>query len=600
MRWCEAIHGIWRLRCGTGFQPVSPFYNTGYKPVPHGNILARMLTSTEPSPIAAHPDAVPSAARIPRPDAAFYVTAAAIFVIFLLPKIFQHAGAHTGDLDTGVYSNLAWALTHGEGFSGSTLGRHHLGEHFSPVMLLVAPLYLIWSSAYVLMILQAIAITLTVVLVLRFADVELRRAGVVEEQSGDAAARARFGACALLIFLFMVYPPVLATLRAQFQPIELGMPMVVAAIMLMHARRDVWLALMVFLLLCTRESAPLSVAGLGIYAALAMRRYRLAVVLLIIAGVWAGVTMGIIMPHFRTSGRWAHLRHVENGGPWKMWDLKLKYLAAVLLGLGPLPFIGRRALAATAAAVPGILLNLAVARDTQITFVGHYDAQTAPFMMIAAVHGLAILVPLMRTNARPVIAARVASTLLGLGMFFSANMRTAFQLALDYYPTPQERQFVREAHLLAKKYADAPAMSGWAFIGPQICNRPHYMAMRAGGDWPARMEWAADRLQPGTIILVPTDQFGGRAKRELQLLYFGGRATLLDRREFVEAWQWPIDAPPPRTRESREYVFSGRQQVEMEMAATAAATNPAATRPATQAAAATQPAPTPRRKRPRE
>jgi hypothetical protein len=48
---------------------------------------------------------------------------------------------------------------------------------------------------------------------------------------GDAAGRARFRGVRLLIVLFMLYPPILATLRAQFQPIELGMPMVVAAIM---------------------------------------------------------------------------------------------------------------------------------------------------------------------------------------------------------------------------------------------------------------------------------------------------------------------------------------------------------------------------------
>jgi hypothetical protein len=103
----------------------------------------------------------------------------------------------------------------------------------------------------------------------------------------------------------------------------------------MHARRDGWLALMTLLLLMTRESAPLAVAGLGIYAGLALRRWRLAIVLLVIAGAWAGIAMGIVMPHFRTSGRWAHVRHL---GPWLMWDVKLKYLAAMLLGLGPLPF----------------------------------------------------------------------------------------------------------------------------------------------------------------------------------------------------------------------------------------------------------------------
>ena len=536
-------------------------------------------------------------APAPRPDAAFYITAAVIFVIFLIPKLFQHAGAHTGDLDTGIYSNLAWALTHGEGFTGSVLGRHHLGEHFSPIMLVVAPLYLLWPSAYVLMILQAVAVTLAVVLALRMADVELRRAGVVEAQWGDqAASRARFAACALLIVLFMIYPPLLATLQAQFQPIELGMPMVIGAIMLMHARRDGWLALVTLLLLTTRESAPLSVAGLAIYAAVALRRWKLAIVLLLVAGAWAAISMGVIMPAFRTHGRWAHVRHL---GPWEMWDLKGKYLAAMLLGLGPLPFLGRRALAATGAAVPGILLNLAVARHTQLTFVGHYDAQTAPFMMVGAVHGVAWLAPRLRdAGLRPAVLTAAASVALAVGMLVMTEVRTALELMEEYYPIEQRRQFVREARQLAARYADAPAMSAWAFIGPQVCHRPRYMAMRAGGTWPARMEWAADRLLPGTIILVPTDAYDNRGKRERQLLYFGGRAKLVDCTELVEAWQWPLDAPPPRTPEAREYVFAGRRAVEVKMAARAAATQAAAaaTQPSSQPSAGrSKPA---RRKRP--
>jgi hypothetical protein len=222
-------------------------------------------------------------------------------------------------------------------------------------------------------------------------------------------------------------------------------------------------------------------------------------------------------------------------------------------------------------------------------------------MMIAAVHGIAYLAPRLRAvRAGALWGVAGASLALGFGMFFLANVRSAFQLAIEYFPTPQDRQFVRDARQLAKKYADAPAMSGWAFIGPQVCNRPRYIAMRAGIAWPARLEWAAERLQPGTIILVPTDQFGGRAKRELQLLYYGGRAKLVDRKQYVEAWQWPTDAPPPGTPQALQYVLSGRKAVEAAMEAAAAATNPAtkpATEPVTEPAAA--PA-TPRRKRSRQ
>src|SRR4051812_11319346 len=189
------------------------------------------------------------AARSRSIDRAFVLTAAAVTLLFLVPKLFQHAAAHTGDMDTGNYSNLAWAIGHGEGFSGSVTGRHHLGEHFSPIMLLVAPVYLVWANGYVLMILQALGTAATIALVLRFFE-NLMRGGTCHPERNEGsptqinseilrcardemgpvnsnAAQLRMLGTALLLILFLFYPPLLATWGSQFQPIELGMPLVV-------------------------------------------------------------------------------------------------------------------------------------------------------------------------------------------------------------------------------------------------------------------------------------------------------------------------------------------------------------------------------------
>src|SRR6476620_4999022 len=141
-------------------------------------------------------------------DRSFVLMAIVITLLLLVPKLFQHAALHTGDMDTGNYSNLAWAIGHGEGFTGSVTGRHHLGEHFSPIMLLVAPVYLVWANGYVLMILQALATAGTIVGVLHFANTRFR-----EGDSNDAvvAARVRMLGSGLLLILVLFYPPLLAT-----------------------------------------------------------------------------------------------------------------------------------------------------------------------------------------------------------------------------------------------------------------------------------------------------------------------------------------------------------------------------------------------------
>ena len=502
-----------------------------------------------------------------RVDPSLWITAAVVLALLLVPKLFQHAGGHTGDLDTGNYSNFAWALAHGEGFRGSVLGRHHLGEHFSPIMLLVAPLYLIWQSAYVLMILQASAVAVAIVLTLHFADRQLRAAGFDDDPSaGPSPARIRFAAGAALLVMFLFYPPLLATWGTQFQPIELGMPLVVAAVLLMHAKRDLWLAIVVFLLLCTRESAPLAVAGLAMYAGLALKRWRMAIVLAVVAAAWAAVTMGIIMPWFRnrfTPGtRWAHERHY---GLKDLWDLKLRYLAVMGLGLGLLPFIGRRALLTVAAAIPGMMLNLAVKRDTQLTFVGHYDAQTAPFLMLAAVHGVVALATWTRDAAirrdvalvpRHFLLVLIASLVMCFVFFGVASTKGPFQQLARWYPNPERRAFVREARRLGFELRDAPAMAAWSLIGPQVCHRPNYMALRCGTNEKTWRNWAASRLKPGTIMIVPTEDFPEECG-ERPLVRHNGRATLVYRGTMLEAWRWPDDAPEAGTERAVKYVRTG-------------------------------------------
>lgn len=481
-------------------------------------------------------------------DPSLWVTAAAVLAVLLVPKIFQHAGAHTGDLDTGNYSNLAWAIGHGEGFRGSVLGRHHLGEHFSPIMALIAPIYFIWQSAYVLMILQAGAVAAAIVLALHFADRRLRAAGIGESAMGPRAGSIRFAAGATLLVMFLFYPPLLATWATQFQPVELGMPLVIAAILLMHAQRDRWLALVILLLLCTRESAPLGVLGLAIYAGLVLGRWRMSIVLGAVAAAWAGATMGVIMPHFRTTARWAHERHI---GPWQMWDLKGRYLAVMVLGLGLLPLLGRRALATVAAAAPGLMLNLAVARETQIAFMGHYDAQTAPFFMVAAVHGVVTAATWGRDRGGGMEIARLpghyaitlAASLVVCFVFFGiAEARGPFQMMARWFPTQERREFVSEARRVGKELADAPAIAAWSLIGPHVCHRVNYMALRCGTTQKTWRAWANSRLRPGTVLLVPTENFPEECgERALVRKH----AVLLYRGRMIEAWRWTGDAPAP-------------------------------------------------------
>ena len=492
----------------------------------------------------------------PRPvDRAFWLLAVAVAGVLVTGKCLMHASAHTADLDTGNYSNLIWGILHGQGFNGSVLGRPHLGEHFSPVVALVSPIYLLWPSAYVLMILQGLAVAAGLMLTLRFAGDRMEEAGF----DGPAHARARFCVNALLLVLMSLYPPLLATWATQFQPIELGLPLVLLALMLLHAPatrgNGIWLAAVVLLLLMTRESAPLSVAGLAIYAAAARRRWKVAAVLAVAAGVWFAVVMGLVMPHFRDSPRWGHTRFI---GPWGMWNLKWFYLLALVGGIGFLPLLGRRALWACAAAVPGVLLNLSVTRLPQVAFQAHYDAQTAPFFMAAAALGATwlarrLFAPAANWRAAWVVAS--AAVLAAATIVLLSDAKSPPEQLWRWLPTATDRRMIAEARAAAAEYADAPALLGDARIGPHVCNRLDYRSIRVRTPrkW---ADWARERVSPGSILLLPGVKYEA-ASGTRDTVRLSGWAELVSRTPYLEVYRWPADAPEPGTAAMTAYVWKG-------------------------------------------
>ena len=480
-----------------------------------------------------------------------YALLALLWALFAVPKLMQHASGQTADLDTGNYHNLAWSIFRGDGFASAILNRHHLGEHASPVMVLVALPYLLWPSAYVLMLLQATAVWAAMTMTLAWAARELRDAGV--EPAG-----ARWAALAVAAVAILVYPPLLATWNGQFQPIELAMPLVTLGLLLIATGRTRWLWLVVPLLLSTRESAVLPAAGLAIYALLAEKRWRLAIGIAVASLIWGAIAMGVVMPHFREADRWLHGDYVG----WRAdWPEKGKYLAVMLLGLGPLPFLGRRALVATLAAAPGLVLNVSVDRWTQYGFAGHYDATTAPFLLFAAANGVGWIARKAEQWRGGVVASGATFALLlacSLACWGAVGIKTPFQRFDDWWPSPDGRAAIAEAEVFAERYRGAVAITAHHRLGPHVAGRRNYFAERAGKTkWKNWVWFAESRVRPGHVFLVlrnPNPLAESHLRAQLQA---SGRARLIESGDYVEVWMWPADAPPPNTLEAHDYAANG-------------------------------------------
>src|SRR5262249_10223 len=94
-------------------------------------------------------------------DVAVFLLLSALVIVALLVKLLQYYGFKIDDLDNGIYSNLVWNLVNGNWFYSGVLNRNHLGEHFSPIIVVFAPFFIVHPSPVWLLGAQGLAVGTT-------------------------------------------------------------------------------------------------------------------------------------------------------------------------------------------------------------------------------------------------------------------------------------------------------------------------------------------------------------------------------------------------------------------------------------------------------
>jgi len=423
---------------------------------------------------------VPIIAR--HPLWALFVATLLIAAFFITLKVQQFRNFDVRDFDTGIYSNIVWNVATGDGFRSDVLGRHALSEHFSPIVAAFAPVYWVWPSALVLLIAQAIAVAIMFPLL---AAVAMRI--FMEMKTSTAVALT-----AALLGMAFFYRPVFSALECEFHPCTLGMPLVAAALLALHADRPRWLIPLVAVLLCTKEMAALSVVGLGIYAGVVLRRPRLAAAL-IITGIAAGlVIMLAVMPQFRET-EWKHLDRLSPGAD---VDRKFIYLVKLASGLALLPLLGWRALLA---ALPLTILNLLVSMPNQYSLDFHYDDQNSVFWLAAAAHGMNRLVIRGRHRSWPAHGSLIGIIAAAALVLVVSELRPWKEFRHQCIKTPARVAELREA---LQSFVNLPPDVGIAAtgqLGPQVNLRHFYRRITN-----VNAKVLARELRPGDLLLIST------------------------------------------------------------------------------------------------
>jgi uncharacterized membrane protein len=351
--------------------------------------------------------------RLASPPLLLWTAIAAYAVAFSALSVLRHRAFQTGRFDLGNMVQAVWSTAHGHplrvtGLRGDGISR--LAAHFDPILAAFAPLWLAWPSPDVLLVSQAIAVALGALPVYWLArkHLESERAGI-----GFALA-------------YLLYPPTQWLTLNEFHPVALACPLLLFAVWYLDEARLLPFALCSLLAATTKEEIAFVVAGLGLWWALARRRWLEGAAIAAAGVAVSAIAIEVVIPHFNRAGSSSFFtRYSEVGGspggilhtavtdPWKIVTTAvtgrgLGYLARLFLPLGLLAVLAPLLLLA---AVPELAINLLSAATTQTSIRFHYTAGLIPVLVAAAVFGAARL-----TRARPHRGAAIASAALVLAL----------------------------------------------------------------------------------------------------------------------------------------------------------------------------------------
>jgi len=194
----------------------------------------------------------------------------------------RHAITHAVRIkgDFAIFMQSLWWTLHGLPLFNTLEGTSHLGVHASFLLLALVPLYALWPSPLLLVLVQAVALGLGGLVVYRIARRYL-----------DPLA----SLCLLAVFL--LYPAYHYDF-GDFYESSLAPPLI--ALTLDSALRGRYRAFAVWslLLLSVKETFPLMLVLFGVYLLLA-RRWRPGLGAILLGGAWLYGAQAVVIPLFR-------------------------------------------------------------------------------------------------------------------------------------------------------------------------------------------------------------------------------------------------------------------------------------------------------------
>lgn len=360
-------------------------------------------------------------------DPVTVLIAAGVTALFCVISVFHYLRRDPTSWDLGIFTEYVkqYAHLHAPIVDIKGAGYNLLGDHFHPIVALVAPFFRLFPSPVTLLVVQALLAGVSVLPVSQLG----------RELLGPAAGRCVAAAYGLSWGLQQLA-------KYDFHEIAFAVPLLAFSLSAMVRGRTRAAVAWALPLAFVKEDQGFTLVAIGLIMALAYRRYWAG---LLVSGwglFWSLLAILVIIPHFSALHSYQYWTdagafnptggHFSATGLWSTFSdgasTKLPTLVMILL---PTAFIALRS-PIVLAALPSLLER---AVDTNSAYWGtdwHYNATVMPIVFIAAIDAMARI----RAQHRPPVKLAVAAHRYGAAAIVAICAALAFQFPLSELWTP--------------------------------------------------------------------------------------------------------------------------------------------------------------------
>jgi uncharacterized membrane protein len=221
-----------------------------------------------------------------------FVACAATAAVYTLFSFLNHSHFRSGT-DLAIFDQAIWHYSRFEWPRSTFLApwgyENFLGDHFEPILILLAPLYWVWDNVGVLLIAQAVLLAASIVPVFVFCRRRLGRTGAY-----------------LMALAYVSFWGIASAIAFGFHEVAF-VPLLLASILLAaEDRRWRLFAVLIAVLLLVKENTGVLVAFIGLYVALTQREWRKGALAAAAGVTWFVLATDVIQPLFNDGRAYRH------------------------------------------------------------------------------------------------------------------------------------------------------------------------------------------------------------------------------------------------------------------------------------------------------